>query len=299
MKQIRIGSRASKLAQIQARSIQEALEKWTDSPVEIVLISTQGDRDTKRRVEELKGEGVFVREVEQALLDGAIDLAVHSLKDMPSRVDERLCFVNPPQAAAVEDVFVGDPSIQCIEDIRGKRIGTGSARRTALLKAHCPEVEVVPIRGNIETRMSKIETENLDGIILARAGLERANYAERIGFILDPELFIPSPCQGILGLEIRRNDLELQELLEKMANPKTSQRMAIERSFQEALSATCTSPIGIYTKFLSEGKIALTACYAKDKDGELARAEKLTTPKEAIQAARELAAELKAALEVR
>lgn len=297
MKQIRIGSRASKLAQIQAKSIKEGLEKLTDCSVEIVLISTQGDRDKKRRVEELKGEGVFVREVEQALLDGEVDLAVHSLKDMPSRIDEHLCFVDPPKAAAVDDVFVGDSKIKSLEDLNFKRIGTGSARRTALLRTYCPEVEVVPIRGNIETRISKIESENLDGIILAKAGLERANYADRIGFVLDPEKFIPSPCQGILGLEIRREDLELKELLEKISDPQTSLRMAIERSFQKALSASCTSPLGIYTKFLPEGRVTLTACYAEHKEGDLALTERNCSTENASQVAQELAEELKAALE--
>lgn len=259
---IKIGSRASNLALIQSRSVQALLEEEPDLEVEIIELSTKGDRVLDRPIEALNDKGVFVREIEKALLEGKIDLAVHSMKDMPSELVPGLVFADPPRAASPEDVFVGREGLHSLKDLEGKRIGTGSARRKSQLNAFLQNVELVGIRGNIETRMRKIEEEHLDGIFLARAGLERAGYEDRISFIADPHRMIPSPCQGILALQVRSEDTALIGRLNRFSDPASTLRMQIERAFQKALDATCKSPVGIYTE-TDGAQVSLHGCFAR------------------------------------
>lgn len=265
---IKIGSRASNLALIQANSIKTLLETDPGIQVEIVKISTKGDRVLDRPIDQLNDKGVFVREIERELLEGKIDIAVHSMKDMPSETVDGLIFVKPPKAAPVEDVFVGKPEIQSLEDLRGKRIGTGSNRRRAQLNKYVNDLTIEGLRGNIETRMNKIDSENLDGIFLARAGLVRAGYENRISFIADPTKIIPSPCQGILAIQVREGDQDLIERLEAFSDPFTDLRMRTERAYQKALSATCESPIGIYTE-IHGNEIQLYGCFGNTPSSPL------------------------------
>lgn len=282
---IKIGSRASNLALIQANSIKNMLEEDPTLDVEIIEISTKGDRVLDRPIDQLNEKGVFVREIERELLAGHIDIAVHSMKDMPSEIVEGLLFVKPPKAAPPEDVFVGQSNIKSLEDLEGKRIGTGSNRRRAQLKKFVNNLELEGIRGNIETRMSKIESEGLDGIFLARAGLVRAGYEDRINFVADPTKIIPSPCQGILAIQVRESDRDIIEKLEAFSDPFSDLRMRVERTYQRALGATCESPIGIYTS-LKNQELTLYGSYAENPQdpliyrsitGSIEEAEKLAT----------------------
>lgn len=268
---INIGTRKSNLAQIQTYSVKNLLEKADPNlEISIIPISTKGDQIQDRPIEQINEKGVFVKEIERALLNEEIDIAVHSMKDMPSQIDERLTFVNPPVAQPPEDVFVGNSNLTKFEDLNGKIIGTGSNRRIAQLNYHLSNITIKPIRGNIETRMKKIKTENLDGTILARAGLIRGGYEDKIGFIFDPRILIPSPCQGILAIEVRKKDIQLIDFLNNLANPWASFRMEIERTFQSELQATCESPIGIYTKYNKKNKIVkLYGSYAENKNSKL------------------------------
>lgn len=261
---LKLGTRSSNLALIQAKYIKELIENHRpDIEVEIVKMSTIGDRIQHKPIDQINEKGVFVREIEKALILKEIDLAVHSMKDMPSVIDDRLIFVNPPKSELPEDVFVGDPSIVSLEDLKGKTVGTGSNRRRAQLNHWVESLETKPIRGNIETRMKKIETENLDGTILARSGLIRGGYEDRIGFILDPRKIIPSPSQGILAIEIRKEDQKLFDLFDEIKDPWATLRMEVERTYQATLSATCESPIGIYTE-LEDDTLTLYGAYAEN-----------------------------------
>lgn len=291
---LRLGTRASNLALIQAHSVKKLLEKDPHIEVEIVEISTKGDRILDRPIDQLNDKGVFVREIEKELLNKRIDLAVHSMKDMPSDIVEGLIFVNPPRGANPEDVFVGDKTLKTIEDLAGKKIGTGSNRRKSQLNHFLDQLDIVGIRGNIETRMKKIEKENLDGIFLARAGLERAGYQDKITFVADPKKFIPSPCQGILAIQIRQEDVLLKEKLESFSDEFTTLRMKTERAYQKALGATCESPIGIFTELVGEN-LNLYGCYAQDPSDPLIYKKIQGKKEDSVQLAQELADLLKEA----
>ena len=289
---IKLGSRASNLALIQAHSIKDLLEKDTSIEVEIIEISTKGDRILDRPIDQLNEKGVFVREIEKELLNGKIDIAVHSMKDMPSDIVEGLIFVDPPKAAPPEDVFVGKSDINSLYDLEGKKVGTGSNRRRSQLSKHLNQIDLQGIRGNIETRLKKIQTENLDGIFLARAGLVRAGYEDKINFIADPTKIIPSPCQGILAIQVRQEDYALIEKLRAFADPFSTLRMKTERAFQKALAATCESPIGIYTN-LKDDQVHLYACYAENPEDELIYKEIQGPVEDSLQLAIRLAEKLK------
>lgn len=266
---LKLGTRSSNLALIQASFVKDLIENHRpDIEVEIVKMSTIGDRIQDKPIDQINEKGVFVREIEKALILKEIDLAVHSMKDMPSVIDDRLIFVNPPKSEPPEDVFVGSPFIKSLDDLEGKIIGTGSNRRKAQLSHWVEGIQTKPIRGNIETRMKKVEAENLDGTILAHSGLIRGGYEDRIGFILDPRKIIPSPCQGILAIEIRKEDRDLYDLFDEIKDPWASLRMDIERSYQATLSATCESPIGIYTECHGD-QVTLYGAYAENPGDEL------------------------------
>lgn len=259
---VKIGTRSSKLALSQTESIKEILEK-EGYEVEIIKISTKGDRVIDRTIDKVSGNGVFTREIEIKLLEKEIDLAVHSLKDLPSKLPQGLCLAKPPKAYGVEDVYVGKDKVHKIKDLYNKKIATSSIRRKYLLNEYIKNVEICTIRGNIDTRLKKVREDAIDGSIFARAGIDRL-YTDVNYFILDPKVFIPAPCQGILGIEIRDEDEYLTEIFDRNYDKFTNYRMEIERSFQKELSATCTSPIGIYTQ-INEGKLNLYGCYKADE----------------------------------
>lgn len=263
---IKIGTRGSKLALIQAVSIKELLEK-EGFEVDLVKISTSGDKILDRPIDKISGHGVFSREIERKLLDKEIDLAVHSLKDLPSSLPEGLELAEPIKACDCRDVYVGKNPLSNFSQLEGKKIATSSVRRKFLLEKFVAKVSLRPIRGNIDTRLKKVKEEDMDGAIFAKAGLDRLNY-DLSYLILDPKIFIPAPCQGILGIEIRSCDSYLKEIFEKNKDPFSSFRMKVERTFQKELSATCSSPLGIYTELIGD-ELNLYGCYKADFDKNL------------------------------
>ncbi|NLY21261.1 MAG: hydroxymethylbilane synthase [Tissierellia bacterium] len=263
---ITIGTRGSNLAVIQTNSIAEAIqEKYPDVEVEIKIIKTKGDIFLDTPLHKLNDKGLFVKEIENELLSGEIDLAVHSMKDMPSEMTEGLVFAKPPKSHDPADVLVLRNPISSLSELKNGRIGTGSKRRTYQLERLIENIEVVPIRGNIETRMSKIESENLDAVILAKAGLERASHQDRIGYVLDPKIFLPSPCQGILALQYNEKNIEVGEILNSLSDENTLYRYETERMYQKTIGAGCHSPVGIYTE-IKDDNIVIYGMYG-DEDG--------------------------------
>lgn len=264
---IKIGSRASKLALIQAGLVKEILEK-EGLDVKIIKISTKGDRIRDRKIDQINSKGVFVKEIEEALLEKKIDIAVHSLKDMPSNIDEELIFAPALKAEDPRDVFVGKEIFKKMDDLNNALVGTGSNRRICQGENYFSNIKFRPIRGNVETRIGKIEKENLDGVILAKAGLIRAGLDKKINFDLDPYIFVPSPCQGILGIEIRKEDENLFEIFKKHSHRNSQIRMEAERAFQKELGADCSTPMGIFTEISNE-KITLTGSFAFSKNEKM------------------------------
>ncbi len=204
---IKIGTRASKLALWQANWVQSALnEEFPDQKVELVKIKTKGDKILDVPLAKVGGKGLFVKEIEQALLEGRIDLAVHSMKDMPAEIPDGLCIGAIPQREDPADVLVAREDLEFSNLRRGAVIGTSSLRRAAQLRHVRPDISISPLRGNLDTRLKKLQTENLDAIVLAAAGIKRLNLAHRITEYLPSDIMLPAVGQGALCIEMRQED---------------------------------------------------------------------------------------------
>ena len=245
MTKLRIGTRGSRLALCQARLAETELRAVFPSlETEITEISTSGDINSEEDISRVGGKGIFVKEIEQSLLSGEIDIAVHSMKDMPSVLPDGLIIGSVLKREDPRDVFVSADG-RTLEQIGGKgRVGTGSIRRTAQLLLRFPSLEVVPIRGNVDTRLKKISSEDLDGIVLAAAGLNRLGLSERITQHLARNRMVPAPCQGIISIECREDDTETRNFISAITHPDTETVAAFERSFLETFGGDCQIPLG-------------------------------------------------------
>lgn len=246
---IKIGTRGSKLALAQANTVRENLEKISPgTTAEICVLKTSGDIMQEVSLLKIGGQGVFVKEIEEALLSGTIDLAVHSMKDVPGETPENLMFAAIPPRADVRDILVSRGNVKIEFMPKGAKIGTGSLRRGAQIQAMLPDVIIVPLRGNVDTRLKKIETENLTGIILAAAGMKRLGYAQKIVQYLPTELMLPAVGQGALGLQIRKTDYDLGKMVATLNDAATAAEVSAERSFLRALGGGCRLPIAALGK---------------------------------------------------
>ncbi len=243
----KIGTRGSKLALAQTNHVVEALKKIApETETEIRVIKTSGDIMQDVSLLQIGGQGVFVKEIEEALLAGSIDLAVHSMKDVPGQTPEGLIFAAIMKREDARDVLVSRDNVKIEFMPKGARIGTGSLRRAAQIKAMLPDVNIVPLRGNIDTRLKKIEKENLTGVILAAAGMKRMGYLEKITQYLPVELMLPAVGQGALGLQIKKNDGELAGICGKLNHPQTYAEISAERAYLRELGGGCRLPIAAY-----------------------------------------------------
>lgn len=245
MTKLRIGTRGSRLALFQARLVETELRTAFPSlETEIKEIKTLGDINPKEDISRMGGKGVFVKEIEQSLLSDEIDIAVHSMKDMPSVLPDGLVIGSVLKREDPRDVFVSADG-RTLEQLQGEgRVGTGSIRRKAQLLFWFPELEVVPIRGNVDTRLRKIFSEDLDGIVLAAAGLNRLGLSERITQHLSQDHMVPAPCQGIIAIECRKDDKETRNLISAITHPDTETAATFERSFLETFGGDCQIPLG-------------------------------------------------------
>ena len=242
-----IGSRGSALALWQANWAKRKLASaYPDFSVEIEVIKTEGDRLSETPVSQIGGKEVWTKEIEHALLSGSIDLAVHSLKDLPTRLPEGLILGAISEREDVRDVLVSKNN-QVFWDLpEGATVATSSLRRQAQLKHVRPDLNFVGIRGNVDTRVKKLETANLDGIILAAAGLKRLGLGDRIAEFIDPEICLPAPGQAALGIEIREGDERITDLVGVLNCVETQQAVTAERAMLAALGGDCGIPIGGY-----------------------------------------------------
>lgn len=259
---VKIGTRGSKLALKQTSSVVESLKKIApDIDAEICVIKTSGDIMQDVSLLQIGGQGAFVKEIEEALLAGSIDLAVHSMKDVPGETPEGLTFAAILKREDVRDVLVSRDRIKMEFMPKGAAIGTGSLRRGAQIKAMLPDINIVPLRGNIDTRLKKIETENLTGVILAAAGMKRLGYAQTISQFLPIELMLPAVGQGALGLQIRKTDSELAKTLALLNHEPTATEVTAERSYLRALGGGCRLPIAAYG-LIEGGRLTLEGLVA-------------------------------------
>ena len=245
MTKLRIGTRGSRLALFQARLVETELRTAFPSlETEIKEIKTLGDINPKEDISRIGGKGIFVKEIEQSLLSDEIDIAVHSMKDMPSVLPDGLVIGSVLKREDPRDVFVSADG-RTLEQLQGEgRVGTGSIRRKAQLLFRFPELKVVPIRGNVDTRLKKIFSEDLDGIVLAAAGLNRLGLSERITQHLSQDHMVPAPCQGIIAIECRKDDKETKNLISAITHPDTEIVATFERSFLETFGGDCQIPLG-------------------------------------------------------
>jgi hydroxymethylbilane synthase len=272
MSEIIIGTRKSQLAVAQSTLVAEELaEKFPDYKFSLKKMSTKGDRIIDRSLIEIGGKGLFIKEIEIALLNQEIDLAVHSLKDMPGEIANEFELIATPQRANPLDVLISKDDRILEELPQGAKIGTGSLRRKAQLLNYRPDLEIVPIRGNIDTRIKKLYSQDLDAIVLAAAGLERMGWSDKISQYLEPAISLPAVGQGVLVLEVRSNDDSIKELVKGINHHDTYVRVAAERSFLSYLEGSCKIPIAAYAQ-IEDDELSIEGMVASLDGSRLLRA---------------------------
>ena len=257
MRIIKVGTRQSALALTQTEQVVEQLRKLAlaagiDCDFELVKMITKGDRILDVSLSKIGGKGLFVKEIEQALMDGTIDIAVHSMKDVPSSLQEGLVIGAIPQRVDPRDCLITREYAGLDQVPQGARVGTSSLRRAAQLLAHRPDLIVEPVRGNIDSRLHKLHTESFDAILLAAAGLIRMGWTDRISAYLSTEICIPAVGQGALGIECRGEDTTIIQLLAKLNHEPTAFTVRAERAFLNRLNGGCQIPIGAYAELIDE-----------------------------------------------
>jgi hydroxymethylbilane synthase len=280
---IRIATRASRLAMWQADYTAQLLRRHSPGcEVELVQISTTGDLDRMTSLNSFGGVGVFTREIQNALLDGRADLAVHSLKDLPTEPHDALALAAIPRRGSIFDALVLPKTAQPAAGLDAlpdaARVGTGSLRRRAQLLFHRADLQPCEVRGNVETRLRKLDEGEYDALILATAGLQRLELESRISVEIRPPLMYPAVGQGALGIECRADDTELRTVLEKLDDPATRSAVTAERRLLACLRAGCHAPVGVTTSMQTEqlqleavvlssdGRQRLTASAARNAD---------------------------------
>ncbi|MGW0608632.1 hydroxymethylbilane synthase [Streptomyces sp. NPDC002644] len=257
-KALRLGTRRSKLAMAQSGHVAEAVSRVTGRPVELVEITTHGDV-SREHLTQIGGTGVFVAALREALLRGEVDFAVHSLKDLPTQPAEGLTLAAIPVREDPRDVLVAAGGVKLADLPRGARVGTGSPRRMSQLnayaRAHGLELETVPIRGNVDTRIGFVESGELDAVVLAAAGLNRIGRADEVTDFLPVDTVLPAPGQGALAVECAADDTALVAALSQLDDPHTRAAVTAERSLLAALEAGCSAPVGALAGLLGDGQI--------------------------------------------
>ena len=254
MRHIRIASRASKLALVQSNYIGGLLQNLSAGvEISIVEVSTKGDHDKSDFLYKSESIGFFTSEVENALLNGRADIAVHSFKDLPTTLTSGLIIAAIPKRESPADALVASESIASIEDLpAGATVGTSSLRRIAQLKHQRKDLKCVPLRGNVETRIGKVLSGQIDAAVVACAGLNRLGLVDKISAILPVEEFIPAPAQGALAVQIRADDSELAELLGPLDDWQSRIAVEAERAVMTAMQGGCSIPLGVYAHIMDD-----------------------------------------------
>ena len=282
---IRLGTRGSTLALAQARSVVAALG---GDGVEIVPMRTEGDRLAEARLAVVGGKGLFVREIEEALLRGDIDLAVHSLKDLPAEQPPGLTLAAFPPRADARDVLVARRPVTVMTLAPGARVGTSSPRRRALLLSLRPDLGVGEIRGNVDTRLRKLGAGDWDAVVLAAAGLRRLGLTPEACEPLDPEVFVPAVGQGIIAVEARADDTATLARLAGIDDAPTRACALAERAYLARLGASCNTPMAAHAR-LDGDALGMVAVVASEDGRQVLRASATAAPADAAGLGRRLA----------
>jgi hydroxymethylbilane synthase len=296
---LRVGTRGSPLALIQTRLVIDALRPHRAA--EPAIIRTTGDAVQDRRLAELGGKGLFAKEIHEALLDGRIDLAMHSLKDLETELPPGIVLActlprEDPRDALIlgPDCPPADPA-KPFDSLRsGAVLGTSSVRRQAQVLHARPDITIATLRGNVDTRLAKLAAGDCAATILAYAGLIRLGRADAVSVVLDPEAIVPAACQGVIGITARATDTGLRDVLASIADPDSSATSTAERALLTALDGSCHTPIGAFARLLPDGGLHVTGLVARPDGGFLLKRDLQGPVADAARIGRELGANLRA-----
>ena len=247
-----IASRESRLALWQAEFVKKTIKSYSKQSVDILGMTTKGDRILDQSLSKIGGKGLFVKELESALLDEIAHLAVHSLKDVPMELPEGFSLGAVLKREDPRDAFVSNLFDSLDKLPKGSVVGTSSLRREFQLRLNWPHLNIVPLRGNLDTRLKKLDNDEMQGIILAASGLKRLNMSSRIKQIISPTTILPATGQGALGIEILSSNDDVKKLIEPMIDVTTSKEVSIERSVSRKLGASCQLPLAVFCEFQKE-----------------------------------------------
>jgi len=290
---LRIATRSSALALWQAEFIKSELERLnSDLTVELVKIKTQGDKILDVPLAKIGGKGLFVKELEEAMLDGRADLAVHSMKDVPMEFPEGLGLVAICEREDPTDAFVSNHYATIDELPEGSVVGTASLRREAQLRANRPDLIIKVLRGNVNTRLAKLDAGDYDAIVLASSGLKRLEFHDRIRYCLPAEVSLPAVGQGALGIECRTDDTELLEIIKPLNHQDTADRVKAERALNRRLEGGCQVPIAAYALLEDNDMLWLRGLVGAVNGAQVLHVEGRVPRAEGERLGRELAEEL-------
>jgi hydroxymethylbilane synthase len=292
---LRIGTRGSPLALVQAREVRDRLARahgLDPAAIDIRVIKTTGDAIQDRPLAEVGGKGLFTKEIEQALLDGAIDLAVHSAKDMPTALPAGLVLTATLPREDVRDALISCKARSLDELPKGAVLGTASLRRQAMVMRLRPDLKVVPLRGNVETRIRKLDEGVADATLLAFAGLKRLGLSAHASAVLDVDVFLPAVGQGAIGIEARESDAKTRELIAAINDDATLIAIATERAFLAVLDGSCRTPIAGHARIVDR-RLSFRGMILKPDGSEVHETTRMGAPGEGIALGRDAGQELK------
>lgn len=294
MNRLRIGSRGSLLALWQANHIRERMSREAGVDSEIVIIKTSGDRFQQGNVNQIGLKGVFIKELEDALLANRVDLAVHSMKDVPTEIPRGLAMAAICRREDVRDALVAKSGAKLDQLPAGARVGTSSLRRQSQLRHHRPDLDLRELRGNMDTRLLKAENGEYDAVVLAKAGLDRLGWSARITEVLSTDVSLPAVGQGALGIEARADDAKVMKLLAQLDDAETRAGVTAERALLARLEGGCQVPLGAWGR-IEEGQLVLDACVLSLDGTDYLRKRTIGSPADAETIGRNLAEEMLAA----
>jgi hydroxymethylbilane synthase len=288
VKPLRIGSRGSILARWQAEFVRKQLFQLTGVEAEIIIIKTSGDKMQQYPLTQIGGKGIFIKELEEALLEESIDLAVHSVKDIPTETPGRLHFPAVCRRDDVRDCLISHTGTLLANLKPGARVGTGSLRRQAQLRHYRPDLDLRELRGNVDTRLRKVESGEYDAIVLSKAGLDRLGWAQKITEPLSTEISLPAVGQGAIAIESRVSDRDADEILSKLDDLETRTAIIAERALLSALQGGCQVPIGAWAR-MERSELVMEAVVCSVDGAQYVRKKATAPPDQAAQLGEHLA----------
>jgi len=288
MRHLRIGTRGSLLAKWQAEFVRKQLFAAAGVETEIVIIKTAGDKLQGAPLSQIGGKGVFVKELEEALLEETIDLAVHSVKDVPTDVPSRLSFPAVCRRDDVRDCVVAANGTTIANLRKGARVGTSSLRRQAQIRHMREDLDVRDLRGNVDTRLRKVESGEYEAILLAKAGLDRLGLSQRITEILNPEQFLPAVGQGAIAIQCRVKDSEAADVVSRLDDVETRNAIVAERALLKAVEGGCQVPLGAWAR-VERDQLVMEACVCSADGTQCIRQRVAGSPSQAAELGEQLA----------